>query len=85
MKKFSIVFIAAVMAIGFSAFTSPNKQTTYYIRHNGNWATITPAQACPVGNDVPCEVDNPYTPSFDPTLVYTQQIEQDQYLLEKEN
>ena len=86
MKKILSVAIAAVLAIGFSAFTSGEKQlANYYLPRGAGWDVITEEQACPVGEDTPCVVDNPITPTFDPTTVYTMPILDDQYILEKDN
>ncbi|MDP4265052.1 MAG: DUF6520 family protein [Bacteroidota bacterium] len=41
MKKFSLFIIAAAIAIGFSAFTSPKSSTTYYYQDSSNqWQSI---------------------------------------------
>lgn len=73
MKKYLFVMIAAVMAIGISAFTG-KEAATYWIRPGTDWLPITEEQACPAGSMTPCVVDNPYTPAVnDPTPVYITQ------------
>ena len=58
MKKMYIVIIAAVMALGFSAFTpksTPTFQTVYFQDDDGNWISqnLTP---CTPGTNPVCEV-----------------------------
>lgn len=83
MKKFLLVMLAGVLAVGLSAFTknSGDSQTSYYMPRAGGWDVLTPAQACTPGSQAPCVLDNPFTPANDPTNVYTDDVLDDSYLL----
>lgn len=84
MKKFVIVLIAAIMAVGFSAFTPRTEvQDTYFLPRGGDWDEITAQQACTPGTQTACQVDNPFTPAFDPTTVYTSPVLHPDFILKK--
>jgi|GEM_PF-2612128 len=62
MKKFILVMLAAVMAIGFSAFTSaPEKETTPYFWFDESEMEFVEYEgglACPEGQVTICTVDD---------------------------
>lgn len=59
MKKFVIVLIAAVMAIGFSAFTTVKKAPfTLYYKLGGTFHTFT-GTACQSGTQIQCQANEP--------------------------
>lgn len=54
MKKFMLVIIAAVMAVGFSAFTTAEKPLAPVSYHNGtDWVMYT-GSLCPAGEIPEC-------------------------------
>ncbi len=68
MKKMMLVMIAAVMAVGFSAFTPEKKvKTDYYYLDGATWVTVT--SVCPSGTVKQCEM---YINGAN-RLIYTQQ------------
>ncbi|MDP4265051.1 MAG: DUF6520 family protein [Bacteroidota bacterium] len=57
MKRFIIFIFAAVLAVGFSAFTNPHKkETTYYYKdHTDQWQDISSLLVgCDPGEVTPC-------------------------------
>lgn len=80
MKKMILPLLAALLAIGLSAFTEPRPFTTLEGWDGVIWHTFDATYGCPNNGTIPCTVDNPNTEMYgDLVDVYTQRNFHDSY------
>lgn len=71
MKRLSVVLLAAVMAIGFSAFTVTKERPTLYYKAGPINFPVFTGTACPINDASHCQA---YEPTIGQTVgVYTAQ------------
>lgn len=72
MKRFHLFIVAALLAVGLSAFT-PSTDPVYYY-YNGSFSIYTLPDVCPEGGITPCTKPNPNNPFMEDVTLYTLDI-----------